>query len=388
MPIINRMAELHDEIKTWRQELHSIPGILYEVEEAAAVISEKLRSFGCDQVVEGLGKTGVVALIKGKEDGPTIGFRADTDALPIHEQTGKPYASKYEGKMHACGHDGHSAMLLGAAKYLAETRNFAGNIAVIFQPAEEGGAGGKAMVDDGMMEQFNIQKVFGLHNIPGLPVGEFAINDGAVMAATDEFNITISGKGGHAAMPHLCTDSVLAASHMVVAIQSIASRTIDPIDSLVISVTKFHGGDAHNVIPSEVKLAGTIRSLSKEVREIAKTRLEEVCKGIASAQGVDVDVNIRTGYPVTFNHTTETNEAAQAAGHVAGMEKVDEKFRPTLGGEDFSYMLEARPGAFIFMGNGDTAALHHPEYDFNDEAIPHGCSYWVKLAETLLPKSN
>lgn len=385
MPILNRVAEMQDEITEWRRHLHTIPEILYEVHKTSAFVAERLREFGCDEVATGIGRTGVVGIIKGSlGPGPTIGMRADMDALPLSEVTGKPYASTHANAMHACGHDGHTAMLLGAAKYLAETRNFKGSVAVIFQPAEEGGAGGRAMVEDGMMERFGIERVFGMHNMPGLEVGRFAIRPGPIMAGTSEFTITVRGKGGHAAMPHTTVDPIVAAASMITALQSIASRSVDPIESVVVSVTKVHAGDAYNIIPEQVEFAGTIRTLKTEVGDRARARMREICEGIAAAHGATVDVDIVVNYPVTFNDPAETGFAAGIAMGVAGEPNVATEVAPVMGGEDFSYMLEARPGAFIFLGNGATANLHNPAYDFNDEAIPHGVSYWVKLAETSL----
>ena len=385
MPILNRAAEMQDEISGWRRQIHQEPELGYDVFKTADFVATKLREFGCDEVVTGIGRTGVVGIIKGSlGEGRTVGLRADMDALPINETTGKPYASKTAGKMHACGHDGHTAMLLGGAKYLAETRNFAGSVAVIFQPAEEGGAGGKAMVNDGMMERFGIGQVFGMHNLPGLPVGQFATKPGPIMAATAEFKITIKGRGGHAAMPHTAIDPIVIGSQIVNALQTIASRSADPIESVVVSVTKFHGGDAYNVIPEHAELGGTVRSLKKEVATLAQERMQAICDGVGKASGATVTLAYSPNYPVTFNHPEETVFASDVAATIAGEAQVHRAMPAVMGGEDFSYMLEARPGAFIFIGNGETANLHHPAYDFNDEAIPHGVSYWVKLAETAL----
>jgi hippurate hydrolase len=348
-------------------------------------VAEKLKEFGVDEIVTGIGRTGVVGLIKGKgEGGRTIGLRADMDALPLTEISGKPWASTTPGKMHACGHDGHTAMLLGAAKYLAETRNFNGNIAVIFQPAEEGGGGGNLMVKDGMMERFGIEEVYGMHNLPGLPVGHFAIRSGAIMAATDEFTIAIKGRGGHAAQPHRTIDPIAIGAQIVSNLQLIASRNVDPLRSVVVSVTKFNAGFAHNVIPNDATIAGTVRTLNEEVRNLAETRLKQVVNGLVAAHGAEVDIDFNRNYPVTFNHATETGHAVRIAGEIAGAGNVNAEIDPMMGGEDFSYMLNARPGAFIFIGNGDTAGLHNPAYDFNDETIAHGISYWVRLAEQRL----
>ncbi|MBB3316553.1 hippurate hydrolase [Rhizobium sp. BK181] len=385
MPILNRAAELQDEVTEWRRHIHARPELLFAVENTAAFVAEKLKEFGVDEIVTGLGRTGVVGLIKGKGEGSrTIGLRADMDALPLTEISGKPWASTTPGKMHACGHDGHTAMLLGAAKYLAETRNFNGNIAVIFQPAEEGGGGGNLMVKDGMMERFGIEEVYGMHNLPGLPVGHFAIRSGAIMAATDEFTITIKGRGGHAAQPHRTIDPITIGAQVVNNLQLIASRNVDPLRSIVVSVTKFNAGFAHNVIPNDATIAGTVRTLDEEVRNLAETRLKEIINGLVAAHGAEVDINFNRNYPVTYNHATETGHAVRIAGEIAGAGNVNAEIDPLMGGEDFSYMLNARPGAFIFIGNGDTAGLHNPAYDFNDETIAHGISYWVRLAEQRL----
>ncbi|MEX3011605.1 M20 aminoacylase family protein [Hoeflea sp. TYP-13] len=389
MPILNRAAELQSEITEWRRHLHTHPELLFDVHETAGFVEEKLKAFGCDEVVTGLGRTGVVGIIKGRNSGTerVIGLRADMDALPIKETTGKPWASTTDGKMHACGHDGHTAMLLGAAKYLTETRNFDGTVAVIFQPAEEGGAGGDEMVKDGMMERFGIQEVFGMHNMPGLAVGEFAIRSGAIMAATDEFTITVRGKGGHAAMPYQTIDPITIGAQIVSGLQLIASRNADPLESIVVSVTKFNAGSAYNVIPEEAELAGTVRTLDADVRAMAEERISQIVHNIADAHNAEASIHYHRGYPVTFNHADQTEFAISIAGEIAGADKVNSEVAPTMGGEDFSFMLQARPGSFIFIGNGDTASLHHPEYDFNDEVIPHGVTYWVKLAETALTRN-
>ncbi len=360
---------------------------MYDVHETAANVASKLEAFGCDEVVTGIGRTGVVGIIHGKTkaSGYCIGLRADMDALPIMEAVDRPYKSKTPGKMHACGHDGHTAMLLGAAKYLSETRNFDGSVAVIFQPAEEGGAGGKAMVEDGMMDRFNIREVYGMHNLPGLNVGEFAIKPGPIMAATDEFYIKVTGKGAHAAMPHLGNDPIVIGAQIVTALQSIVSRSASPFESLVVTVTKFNAGTAMNVIPETIEIAGTIRSLSEDARQLGMKRLREISEGVSIANNAKAEVSFHEGYPVTSNHESETQKAVEIASLVAGNDKVEANTEATMGGEDFSYMLLERPGAFIFVGNGDTAGLHHPEYDFNDEAIPYGTSYWAKLAETIMP---
>jgi amidohydrolase len=385
MPVLNRASELQPEVAEWRRHLHENPELLFDVHGTAAFVADKLTEFGCDIVKTGIGRTGVVGLIKGNRgDGPAIGFRADMDALPILEASGKEWASKTPGKMHACGHDGHTAMLLGAAKYLAETRNFRGSIAVIFQPAEEGGGGGREMVADGMMETFGISQVYGMHNHPGMKVGSFATRRGSVMAAADQFDIEIHGRSGHAAQPHKSIDPVLAAAQVVVALQSIAARETDPLNSVVVTVTKIHGGDAYNVIPDGVTLSGTVRTLLPELRDMAEKRLSEIATGIAMAMGARAEVRYHRGYPVTFNHHAETDFALDVLRKVAGAQAVSDEFPPAMGAEDFSYMLEARPGAFVFIGNGDTANLHNSAYDFNDEAIPYGISYWVTLAETAL----
>ena len=388
MPIVNRIADLHGEITAWRRDIHAHPELLYDVHRTAASVAEKLKSFGCDEVVTGIGRTGVVGVIRGSkpdDGGRVIGLRADMDALPIEEATDLPYRSTVPGKMHACGHDGHTAMLLGAARYLTETRNFAGTAVVIFQPAEEGGAGGKAMVQDGLMDRFRIEEVYGMHNYPGLPVGQFGLRPGPLMAAADRLTIEIEGRGGHAARPHISVDTVLVGAQIINQIQSIVSRNVDPLQAAVISICVFQAGSTDNVIPQTALLRGTARSLTPEVRDLLERRLHEVVTGTAQLYGATAKLTYKRDYPVTRNHERQAAFAAAVAAQVVGQERVDDRFAPVMGAEDFSFMLEARPGAFIFVGNGDSAGLHHPAYDFNDETIPIGTSYWVKLVETALP---
>ena len=386
MPIVNRIASMQGEISAWRRDIHAHPELLYDVQRTAATVADKLKSFGCDEVVTGIGRTGVVGVIRGgKGSGRVIALRADMDALPIQEANELPYKSTVPGKMHACGHDGHTAMLLGAAHYLAETRNFAGTAVVIFQPAEEGGAGGKAMVQDGLMDRFDIEEVYGMHNYPGLAVGQFALRPGPLMAAADRITIEIEGRGGHAARPHVSVDTVLVGAQIINQIQSIVARNVDPLHAAVISICVFQAGTTDNVIPQTALLRGTARSLTPEVRDLLEQRLQAVVTGTARLYGASAKLTYRRDYPVTRNHEKQAAFAASVAGEVVGRERVDDAVAPVMGAEDFSFMLEARPGAFIFVGNGDSANLHHPAYDFNDEAIPFGASYWVKLIETALP---
>jgi len=387
MPIVNRIADQHREITEWRRDFHAHPELLYDVHRTASSVADKLKAFGCDEVVTGIGRTGVVGVIrgwKGKSD-KTIGLRADMDALPIEEATDLPYKSTVPGKMHACGHDGHTAMLLGAARYLAETRNFAGTAVIIFQPAEEGGAGGKAMVQDGLMERFGINEIYGMHNYPGMSVGEFGLRPGAIMAAADYVQIDIEGKGAHAARPHLGIDSVLVGAQIINALQSIVSRNVDPLEAAVVSICMFHAGSTDNVIPQTAQLRGTARSLIPEVQELLEKRVPEIAETTAKLYGAKATVKYRRGYPVLKNHAVQADFAASVAAQIAGADKVDTSLAPVMGAEDFSFMLNARPGAFIFVGNGDSAGLHHPAYNFNDEVIPIGTSYWAKLVETALP---
>lgn len=386
MPIKNRFAEMQGEVTAWRRHLHENPELMYEVHQTAAFVQEQLKGFGVTDVTPGIGKTGVVAVIEGKTNtsGRVIGLRADMDALPIHEASGVEYASKTPGVMHACGHDGHTAILLGAAKYLAETRNFDGKAVLIFQPAEEGGAGGKAMCDDGMMERWGIQEVYGLHNMPGLPVGEFAIRPGPLMASSDEFEIIVTGKGGHAAAPHDSIDTTLVASQIVVSLHSIVSRNVDPIKRVVLTVGTFEtDSTASNVIAHQARLQGTVRTLDPEYRTQAETWVRRVVENTAEAFGASAVVNWSSSYPVTINSEAETAHAVEAA-EAVGI-SVDADTPPIMPSEDFSYMLEERPGAYIFLGNGDTAMCHHPAYVFDDEAIPLGCSWFAELVERRMP---
>ena len=386
MPIRSAINDLVPDAQAWRREIHQNPELMYDVEGTAKFVADQLRAFGCDEVKTAIGRTGVVGVIRGAKGSSSraIGLRADMDALPIEEETNLPYRSKIQGKMHACGHDGHTAMLLGAAQRLAQTRDFAGNAIVIFQPAEEGGAGAMAMIDDGLMDGFGIEEVYGMHNMPALPVGSFRLRKGATMASADEITITVEGQGGHAAMPHQGVDPVVIAAQIVVALQTIASRNIDPLDSCVVSITRFQAGTANNIIPQSAWLNGTVRTLKAATRDMVEKRIHEIASGLAASGGATARVEYRRGYPPTVNHSAQTDFAAGVARKVAGPTHVDSNAPPEMGAEDFSFMLEARPGAFIFIGNGDSAKLHHPAYDFNDAALPYGMSYWVELVETAL----
>ena len=389
MPIKNRFAEMHAEMTGWRHDFHMHPELQYDVHRTAGIVAKLLREFGCDEVVEGIGQTGVVGVINGNTNnsGKTIGLRADMDALPIPEQTGLPYASTVPGKMHACGHDGHTTMLLGAAKYMCETRNFDGRAVVIFQPAEEGGGGGLAMCEDSMMDRFGINEVYGLHNAPGIPVGQFAIRPGPLMASADEFVITVTGKGGHAAEPHRAIDTTLVAAQIVVSLQTIVARNVDPLQNVVVTVGTFKtDSEASNVIAHEVVMEGTVRTLDESCRDIAEKRVREVAEGTAMVHGATVEINYRRGYPVTVNHEDETTYAADVAKSVAG--QIEDNVNPIMPAEDFSYMLLERPGAYIFLGNGDTAVCHHPEYNFDDEALPFGASWLSGMVEARAPANS
>ena len=385
MPVKNRFAELQKEIAEWRHDIHQHPEILFETHRTSALVRDKLKEFGCDEVIEGIGKTGVVGVINGQtnQSNKVIGLRADMDALPINEETGLDYSSKIPGAMHACGHDGHTSMLLGAAKYLCETRNFDGQAVVIFQPAEEGGGGGLEMCKDGMMENFKINEVYGMHNWPGVELGKFAIRSGPFFAASDFIEATISGKGGHAAKPHETIDPTVIASQIVVALQTIASRRSDPVEQVVVSITSFEtSSTAFNVIPQEVKIKGTVRTLDPDVRDLAEKEFLRITELTAEAMGGSADAKFTRGYPVMSNSSEQTEFAAKVARDVAG-ECAEAPL--VMGGEDFAYMLEERPGAYILLGNGDSSPVHHPKYNFNDDAIPFGCSWLVELVEQKMP---
>ena len=385
MPIKNRFAELYPMIVKWRHDFHRNPELQYELPKTAAKVADLLRSFGCDEVVEGVGKSGVVGVIHGQVDTSrrVIGLRADMDALPIDEKSDVLYKSEVPGVMHACGHDGHTAMLLGAAQYLCETRNFDGKAAVIFQPAEEGGAGAKAMIDDGLVTRFNIDEFYGIHNMPGIETGKFAIRLGPLMASADRFKIILTGKGGHAAMPHLAVDTTLVAAQILVNLNLIVSRSIDPLKRVVVAAGTFKtDSSALNVIANTVELEGSVRSLDEEMRDLVQERLHQVAEGTAAANQCEITIEYERGYPITDNNEEATQHAISVASSVS---EVDTDTPPIMPSEDFAYMLMEKPGAFIFLGNGDSQMLHNPEYIFDDEAIPFGSSWYAGMVEERLP---
>ena len=385
MPIKNRFAELYPMIVKWRHDFHRNPELQYELPKTAAKVADLLRSFGCDEVVEGVGKSGVVGVIHGQVDTSrrVIGLRADMDALPIDEKSDVLYKSEVPGVMHACGHDGHTAMLLGAAQYLCETRNFDGKAAVIFQPAEEGGAGAKAMIDDGLVTRFNIDEFYGMHNMPGIETGKFAIRQGPLMASADRFKIILTGKGGHAAMPHLAVDTTLVAAQILVNLNLIVSRSIDPLKRVVVTAGTFKtDSSALNVIANTVELEGSVRSLDEDMRDLVQERLHQVAEGTASANQCEITIEYERGYPITDNNEEATQHAISVASSVS---EVDTDTPPIMPSEDFAYMLMEKPGAFIFLGNGDSQMLHNPEYIFDDEAILFGSSWYAGMVEERLP---
>lgn len=385
MPVVNRIAEFAEDMKTWRRWMHQHPELQFECHETAAFVVERLREFGVDEIHEGIATSGVVAIIDGQGEGPTIGLRADMDALPIMEATGAEYASLTDGKMHACGHDGHTTMLLGAARYLAETRRFKGRVALIFQPAEEGGGGGQVMVEEGVLDKFDVGEVYALHCRPGSPPGEFLTRPGPIMAAVDTVDINITGRGGHGAMPHLARDPVVAAVAMVQAIQTISSRNMLAQDELIISVTQIHTGTADNVIPETAYINATIRTFEKDVQALVQRRMAEIVDGTAAAYGVSAELDYVIGYPATVNDAEQVEAASQVAREVAGDANVHTDMLREMGAEDFSYMLEERPGAYLFLGQGDGADWHHPAFDFNDDVAPAGASFFARLVETAQP---
>ena len=385
MPVVNRIADYAEEMKTWRRHLHQIPELALDLPKTAAFVAERLREIGVDELHEGIATSGMVAIINGQGDGPTIGLRADMDALPIPEDTGVEYVSNHAGNMHACGHDGHTTMLLGAAKYLAETRNFKGRVALIFQPAEEAIGGARIMVEEGIMERFGIGEVYALHNAPGLPEGHFLTSSGALMAAVDEFHIHIQGKGGHGAMPHETRDPVIAACGIAQAIQTIVSRNHHTLEDLVVSVTQIHTGTVDNVIPDTAYINGTVRTFNPEVQKMVMRRMQEIVAGQAASYGVEAELKYEVGYPATINDAAKAGFAAQVAAEISGAENVEPDGGREMGAEDFSYMLQARPGAYLFLGQGESAGLHHPKYDFNDDIAPVGASFFARLVERAQP---
>jgi len=390
MPIVNRVADFQRDLAAWRHEIHAHPETAFEEKRTAEFVARRLQEFGIE-IHRGLAGTGVVGTLKGSiPGGRAIALRADMDALHIQEKNGVDYASKVAGKMHACGHDGHTTMLLGAARYLAETRNFAGTVHFIFQPAEENEGGGRVMVEEGLFERFPVEAVFGMHNWPGMPAGKFAMRSGPMMASFDIFEITVKGKGTHAALPHLGVDPVIAAAQIATGLQTITSRNTHPLDSAVVSVTQIHGGDTWNVIPDEVVLRGTTRSFRKEVQDAIEAAIRRIAEGVAGAMGASVSLRYERRYPPTVNSAAETEIAAAVASEVVGEANVDRALTPTMGSEDFAFMLQAKPGAYVFIGNGGgdkAAALHNPHYDFNDEILTIGASFWARLVERVLAKA-
>ena len=388
MPVLNRIADFADQMTAWRRHLHQHPELGFDCHMTTAFVAARLREFGVDQIHEGIGRSGIVAIIEGRGDGPTIGLRADMDALPMDETTGLPHASQVAGRMHACGHDGHMTMLLGAAKYLAETRNFGGRVALIFQPAEEDGGGGDAMVREGMMDRFGISRVFAMHNSPGQETGSFQTTPGPIMAAVDRFDIHVKGQGGHGAMPHLTADPVVAAVAIVSAIQTISSRNHYALDDLALSVTQIHTGSADNVVPDGAWICGTVRSFEPHVRDMVRRRMAQICDGQGAAYDVSVTLDYQQGYPATVNDPRETDFAVAVAREIAGEARVIADAGREMGAEDFSYMLNARPGCYLFLGQGEGPGVHNPGYDFNDEIAPVGASFFARLVERAQPPAR
>jgi hippurate hydrolase len=385
MPVPNRIAAMAEEMARWRRHLHANPELGFDLPKTAAFVADRLRAFGVDAIHEGIARSGIVALIEGQGPGPTIGLRADMDALPIAEATGVAHASTVPGVMHACGHDGHTAMLLGAAKYLCETRRFRGRVALIFQPAEEDGGGGQVMVQDGVMDRFGIAQVYAIHNAPNLPLGKFITTPGPLMAAVDTATVHVTGRGGHGATPHETVDPIPPLLAMAQGVGSIVARNISAQDELVISVTQVHAGTASNIVPETGWMQATIRSFAPHVRDLAETRFREIVAGTAAAYGVTATVDYERGYPPTVNHPAETDFAADVAREIVGDDLVEARAGREMGAEDFSYMLEARPGAYFFLGAGPGAGLHHPGFDFNDQIAPLGAAFFARLVERAQP---
>ena len=387
MPIINRIAEYQDEMTGWRRHIHKHPETAFEEHQTSDYVALRLHEFGID-VHRGLAGTGVVGTLKGdKGTGPAIGLRADMDALDIEEKNEIDYKSENPGKMHACGHDGHSTMLLGAAKYLAETKNFAGTVHFIFQPAEENEGGGRVMIEEGLFNKFPVESVYGMHNMPGIPAGEFAIRPGPIMASFDIFEITLTGTGTHAALPQLGRDALVAGAQLVNALQTIASRTVSPFDAAVVSVTQMHSGDTWNVIPEEMVIRGTTRAFKEEIQSHMEAEIRRIADGVATTFGIDAKVHYERRYPPTINNAAETDITAGVARDLVGDDFVSLDKDPMMGAEDFAFMLNEKPGAYMWIGNGPRdggCMLHNPHYDFNDEVLPLGASYWAKLVETRL----
>jgi amidohydrolase len=385
MPVINRIAAFHEDMKAWRRDIHSRPELAYQETRTADLVAAKLAEFGID-VHRGLAKTGVVGTLRAGTSNRAIGLRADMDALPMAENNEFQHRSLNAGRMHACGHDGHTAMLLGAAKYLAETKNFDGTVQFIFQPAEEGGGGGDLMVKEGLFEKFPVEAVYGMHNWPGTEAGRFSVRPGPMMASADQFDIVVRGLGTHAAMPQRGTDPVVCAAQIVTALQTISSRETSPLDAVVVSVTQIHAGDAYNVIPNECVMRGTLRAFEPKVRDGLEAAMKRIAGGIAAAMGCEMTLDYRRGYPPLVNSSAEVELAAAAMRAVVGPDRVTTDGIATMGSEDFAFMLEAKPGAYVFLGNGTGPSLHNPRYDFNDDILPVGASYWATLIEQNLPR--
>ncbi|CAI9413767.1 Hippurate hydrolase [Pleomorphomonas sp. T1.2MG-36] len=381
---MSALEEIAGEAVLWRRDLHRRPELLYALDETSAFVAEKLRAFGLDEVVTGVGGSGVVGVLKGRSGNRAVALRADMDALPIEEITGAPWASMKPGAMHACGHDGHTATLLAAAGHLAAERDFAGTVVFVFQPAEEGGAGARAMIEDGLFERFPVDEIYGIHNLPGLPVGRFAVRPGAIMASTDRFYIDILGRGGHAARPHETIDPILVGAQLVTALQSIVARNTDPLASGVVSVTTFHAGNTDNVIPQTARLSGTVRALDEKVRADLEASVGRIVTAVAATFGAEARIAYERGYPVTVNHAEPAARVGDAIEDLLGGKAIDRAGAPLMAAEDFSYYLERVPGAYFFMGNGPSAGLHHPAYDFADDAIAPGAAVWAALAKASL----